>query len=94
MAADCVTLNHSLRLSTSISGEVDGGKITRHIVRNTTVPEIIANGLNKQIGWTDVYQCIVKQMETDRLPIKLNMVDTVYFERLEVKSMCYRQASH
>ena len=87
--ADCLTLNHSLRLSTSKTGEIDGGKITRHITRNTTVPEIIANGLNKQIAWTDLYQCIVKTMETDGLPIKLDIVDTVFFDRLEVKNYCY-----
>ena len=87
--ADCVTLNHSLRLQTSKTGELDGGIILRHITRNTTVPEIIANGLNKQIAWTDVFQCIVKTMETDGLPIKLDIVDTVFFDRLEVKNYCY-----
>ena len=86
--ADSTTLNRFHSVHSTKTNRDGEGPIVRHFVRPATVPEVIATGLAKELFWPDVYQSLIRSVKHD-LPQKMDIVDSVSLDRMEVKGYCY-----
>ena len=88
------SINQRFPLSESTPHGIDTA-VVRHITRythghNASLAELYKTGTYKKLFWPEIFVYITNAVKTNI--VKMDIVDTVEMERLEVKHYCYTDA--